>query len=159
MVRSTAVFGVVLALGAAALTSSAVADASSTTPARETTMRIHVVDTDERVAFHDVNKNGRLDFGDYAVFRSVDKDPHGKVVGHGIGQIQIQGARAHLLIFTLQLAHGSLSMQGNITGLEEGARSRIAVVGGTGQYAGARGETFAHQIGEGATDLFIRITL
>ena len=110
---------------------------------------------DARVAFQDLNQNGRPDFGDLVVFRSIDTTPAGQVAGHGIGQVTFQGTHHHLLTVTLVLYKGQIAMQGDIAGLETGSRSTLAVIGGTGAYAGAGGYTEASQIGDGTTDLVI----
>jgi hypothetical protein len=117
---------------------------------------IHIIDTDQQIALQDFNHNGP-DFGDIVAFRSIDTDPQGKAVGHGIGQLTLLGAHDNSLTVTLVLAAGDITMQGDITGLQTGARSRIAVTGGTGRYAGARGFADTRQIGDGVTDLVIHV--
>ena len=117
---------------------------------------IRIIDTDQQVALQDFNHNGP-DFGDLVAFRSIDTDLQGKPVGHGIGQVTLLGAHDNSLTFTLVLANGDITMQGDITGLQTGARSRIAVTGGTGRYAKARGFTDTRQLADGVTDLVIHL--
>ena len=117
---------------------------------------IHIIDTDQQVALQDFNHNGP-DFGDLVAFRSIDTDLQGKPVGHGIGQVTLLGPHDNSLTFTLVLAKGDITMQGDITGLQTGALSRIAVTGGTGRYAKARGFTDTRQLADGVTDLVIHL--
>ena len=151
-----------LAVGATVVGASAVlpvgATGATTAAPQSRKVTIHVVDTDQKVAVHDVNHNGRLDFGDNAVFRTVDARPNGTKVGHGIGQIDILGPHDNLMTFTLILAAGDITMQGDIHGLESGTRSQLAVTGGTRHYANAHGVTTARQMDGGATDLVIRLS-
>ena len=117
---------------------------------------IHIIDRDDKVAFHDFNHNGP-DFGDIVAFRSIVTNPQGKTVGHGIGQVTLLGAQDNLLTYTAVLAGGDITMQGDITGLAPGAHSQLAVTGGTGRYGNVHGVTAATQIGQGVTDLVIRL--
>ena len=119
---------------------------------------IHVVDRDDQVAVHDINGNGGLDFADIVMFRSIVSDPHGRQVGHAIGQIDIQGPHDNMLTYTLVLGGGEITMQGDIRGIDPGARSLLAVTGGTGRFTNAQGVTLAKQIAEGATDLVIHLS-
>jgi hypothetical protein len=145
--------GAALTLGAAILAAN-VATADSDHHSRT----IHVVDRDEATAVHDINGDNNLDFGDIVVFRSVVSNPDGKQVGHSIGQIDIQGPHDNLLVYTLVLADGDITMQGDIRGVDPGARSLLAITGGTGRFTGADGVTVARQLDEGATDLVIHLS-
>jgi hypothetical protein len=153
--HSTAAFAAVgtLAIGVT-LAGASVATAGSDA---DTAVTIHIIDTDQHVVVQDFNHNGP-DFGDIVAFRSVDTDPHGKVVGHGIGQVTLLGAHDNSLVATVVLAAGDITMQGDLTGAQPGARSRIAVTGGTGRYAMARGFADTRQTGNGVTDIVIHLT-
>lgn len=145
---------VLAGIGAAVLATSATVVLATTqsqaASAKHAKQVIRFIDTDERVAIHDYTGNGKLDFGDIVTFRTIDSWK-GERVGHGVGQVSILGAHHAYITATISLHRGSLSMQGEIPGIDVGTKGSVAVTGGTGRYAGARGVAHVEQIGDGKT--------
>jgi hypothetical protein len=144
------------ASGAAAVIAGSAAAATPDNAARG--VRLHFLDADQRVAFHDFNHSGRPDFGDVVNFRSIDTNHAGHRVGHGIGSVTFLGKHDHLLVVTLIRARGTISMQGDFKSLAPGARGQFAVTGGTGRFANMQGYAKAHQTGNGKTDLVVYLS-
>jgi hypothetical protein len=154
MKRSWLIAGLAAGAATAAIAGSAAATADSAARG----VRLHFVDTDQRVAFHDFNHNGRPDFGDLVNFRSIDTNHSGHRVGHGIGSVTFLGKHDHLLVVTLVRARGTISVQGDFKNLDPGARGQFAVTGGTGRFANMHGYAKAHQTGNGKTDLVVYLS-
>jgi len=118
--------------------------------------------TDGRVAFVDLDRDGRIETGDRVTGRSLVVDPaSGERVGRGLGdcvamtRIEVEQQRGTwACTHVLALAGGQIILQG-----EDPAGAGpyvLAVTGGTGLFRNARGEADALDV-EDRTELTIHL--
>jgi hypothetical protein len=149
---------VVIAMVAAAVAATLAGSAAATADRATHSLTLRFTDTDQKIVLHDLNRNGRPDFGDVLVFRSVDTNHSGHRVGHAVGELTFAGRHDHLLLVTLVRAGGTIDMQGDFAGVTKGSRGQFAVTGGTGRFALMRGYATARQTGNGRTALVVHLS-
>jgi len=147
-----------LALAVTAAGAGTVAAAGPTTP-RETAERHSRLHFDVEFSPHslvDVPPRQQLQPGDYSVFSDRLLDPAGRVVGvqGGSGLVtKVRASNAQVFFdLAVRLRHGQIAAQGLSTTAPE---KRLAVVGGTGRYAGATGHIVLVEHGDGAGSLTV----
>jgi len=135
------VLGLAAALAATGATWAATSPTSTAKP-----MTFHMVEIDHSFKFNDVDPKlkSRNDFfsaGDSFVFTSELKTPGGKHTGWlSASCVVVSGGKAGLTQCegSFRLAGGELIAAATLPGENEGP-SNIAILGGTGSYAGMRG--------------------
>jgi hypothetical protein len=132
-----------IALGvAAALVVAAAGEGAvvASTPRSHVAQRIHLVEREAGGKFVDTGKKG-LSVGDQQVGRSDILDPQGRVVGRMDGVCTITGIGRNLggMCTGVVTLHGG-QIAGEFAWGRSGSSRLQAIVGGTGRYAGARGQ-------------------
>ncbi len=115
----------------------------------------------------DVGKPGFPSAGDYAVESQPILDPaDGSSVGRSLSELTVvrpvsQGQDLEIVLdSTLRLADGDLVLDGGLRFSESFTGGQIAVVGGTGDFAGARGMvTFTAGTVDGKDGFFLSIDI
>jgi allene oxide cyclase-like protein len=156
-VVATAAVASLVGLVATAAVTSAVASSSPTSRTSKTTAvrRLHLVERVKTDRFIDLGKHG-MSIGDHAVTRSDVLDPSGRLIGHSDGECVITGVGAQLG----GLCHGVLTLAGGqLVGAfawgRSGSNRYQAIIGGTGIYAGARGQAVVDTNGTDAHEPFV----
>lgn len=143
--RKAAIISSAVAVAAGAITVGGLATASANrpSPAVMTTTRAFVehAETDTVV---DIGKKGDSR-GDQLAFSNPVFGPHNRTqVGHDLGScIRTRPGVSWECSWTLVLAHGSLVVQGPFL---DAGDSTLAITGGTGRYAQARGQMRLHAL-------------
>jgi hypothetical protein len=143
------------AIATIALITAAVALASATAsaavPAKPQTLRFLAVDTG-RETYIDLGERGES-VGDIVMFSEVLR-AGGKVIGHTEIQCTFSGVDAARCNGTIFLRNGKIEAGGAIHFRKV---TRISILGGTGAYAGARGQVEFTDISESRTRYVVRL--
>jgi hypothetical protein len=126
-------------MAAATVALTVVAAASGGTPAAPVVIRLYEKPLTEH--FNDVGAKGLsagdTDISTYALYKS----PHAaKATGHSEAACTLIGPHAASCLTTIYLPNGKIIAGGAFHFRGNGHSERIAVLGGTGRYSGARGQ-------------------
>jgi hypothetical protein len=128
--------------------------ASSSTSTPRPLLRIHLIEREAGGRFVDTGKKG-LSVGDQQIGRSDILDLRGKLVGRMDGVCTVTGVGKQLG----GVCHGVVTLRGGQIAGEfawgrSGSSRLQAIVGGTGRYAGARGQFVVDTSGSDAHEPF-----
>jgi hypothetical protein len=151
---TAALVALVVLVTSAAVTSAIASPAAKSGPDGPSVRRLHLVERVNTDHFVDLGKRG-MSIGDHAVNRSDILDPQGRLVGHADGDCVITGVGRKLG----GLCHGVITLAGGqLVGSfawgRSGSNRHQAIVGGTGEYAGARGQAIVDTNGTDAHEPF-----